>query len=186
MFIHPSWIIPIPFSMRWCYKICICQCYLPVRVKMANSVIPGVFSATREIPISRYIRYGHKAESYRISPKKRACLNICAPWLLTLTGHISGTTEPIWFMFLAHEVKVLQGPHGEFHWNQTWVTGRFMSAPGAFIRRYTVWYSPACSPGAISTRPTRALTTFCHLGVISGCDHRGYMIWPPDHRFSVF
>ena len=80
VFIHPSWIIPIPFSMRWCYKICICQCYLPVRVKMANSVIPGVFSATREIPISKRDRRTDGQMDRRTDGQTDSTKSICLPW----------------------------------------------------------------------------------------------------------
>ena len=45
----------------------------------------------------------------RIFPNKHACLNKYAPWLLTLPGHISETTEPSYF-----------------HWNQTKVRVCFL------------------------------------------------------------
>ena len=52
---------------------------------------------------------------YRILPNKRTCLNKCAPRLLTLSGHISETTEPICSKFSALIGEVFMGPHNEFH-----------------------------------------------------------------------
>ncbi len=53
MFIPSPGISSILFSMLWCRNICNFPYYLSLRVKMANSMIPCVFYATREIPISR-------------------------------------------------------------------------------------------------------------------------------------
>ena len=54
-------IITFSFSMHWYCNICNFPCYLSLRVKMVNSVILCVFSATHEIPIST-IGFGAKGQ----------------------------------------------------------------------------------------------------------------------------
>ena len=77
--------------------------------------------------------------TYRISLNKCACLNKRAPWLFTLTGHISETTKPIWIIFVPFKVELYRSTKRVSSKSDKDKGSFPASAPGAFIQRNTVY-----------------------------------------------
>ena len=61
------------------------------------------------------------------------------PWLLTLPGHISETTKPIWIIFWAINHEVYKSRHSEFHCNMTRLRVRFLP-PHPVCLFGKIWY----------------------------------------------